>query len=463
MKQHKFSFLTAVFVISSVIVSCSTLPYSTEDITNVSAAFLDTAIHSATNYTPQDHQIPQDFIGISPGELFRTDQQSNYDMLDNLGVVWMRRAIDWVAVEPNPGQWEWGKFDAYVNNGKAAGKKLLLILAYDNPYFYEDRQDHRNITADHLPAFINYVETVVKRYKGKVDAWEIWNEPNLPIFWSGTQTDYFNMVKASVKKIREIDPNAKILTGSFWRTPESFVTDMFAAGAFEGVDAISFHPYQEKPLVMTETNELFDVLATIAAKNNFKGEIWATEVGYPTAGIYPVQAPETEGLPNNYSVSIIKSIAGLATRDVSKVIWYELLDQYNQGQVPEERKKDSEVYFGIIYPDFTLKKGAYAFKLCSQYLPGTTYLVNKPTKKDIPSSITSYFFKGEGKNVLIVWNEDVNPLNKVNLKISIPNATPVSHDIYSDRESSLPQTTIAVSQIPLFITWDGDSEATLSK
>jgi hypothetical protein len=174
------------------------------------------------------------------------------------------------------------------------------------------------------------------------------------------------------------------VSAAFWRTPEKFIRGMFEAGAMEYVDAISFHPYALNPIGAVK---LFDKLAKILANYGFKGEIWSTEVGYPTSGIYPNRVSE-----NNFPPYIIKTIAGLAARGSKTIIWYELQNDHNKGQEPS--KLNSEAFFGIVYPDLSYRNGAYAYRLCGRYLAGAEYI----PIQNIPSSITaSYGTKGRRK------------------------------------------------------------------
>lgn len=57
------------------------------------------------------------------------------------------------------------------------------------------------------------VSHCVERYGvEEVRRWyfEVWNEPNLDAFWSGTQTDYFELYRATVETIKEIDDGLRV-------------------------------------------------------------------------------------------------------------------------------------------------------------------------------------------------------------------------------------------------------------
>jgi hypothetical protein len=220
-----------------VLAACSTPPYHIE----------------------QGRQVPRDFFGMAPArdELI----PRAFAQLDELGVVWQRRTCRWSAIEPAQGQFDFSIWDAYVDDSKAAGKKLLAILAYDTPWVHGKAKDPlTKISSKELPHFINFVEKVVGRYKGRIDAWEIWNEPDLSK-WQGTRKEFFALTIAAAKKVREIDPGAKIVAGAFSRVPASWIKDLFKSGAMDYVDAISFHPYGYNPKgVMELCGEMREIL-----------------------------------------------------------------------------------------------------------------------------------------------------------------------------------------------------------
>lgn len=61
-----------------------------------------------------------------------------------------------------------------------------------------------------IEAFVRHLE---QRYgKPEVKQWyfEVWNEPNLPSFFSGSQQEYFKMYAAAAKAIKKVDPTYKV-------------------------------------------------------------------------------------------------------------------------------------------------------------------------------------------------------------------------------------------------------------
>ena len=413
--------LVSILLFSALVLfSCASPPYNAERV----------------------RRIPEDFFGIAS---FRTDLNSrDFELLDELGVVWQRRTCRWGSLERERGVWDFSSWDAYVSDSRAAGKKNLAILAYDTAWLHGENGTSGKINSEELPLFINYVEQVVTRYRGQIEAYEIWNEPNW-ISWKGSKKEFIELTLAAAKKIREIDPQAKILAGAFWRVPASYIRQLFSSGVMDYVDAVSFHPYAVNP---SGSVKLFDNLAKILDEFSYRGEIWVTEVGYPTSGWYPTTVKEKD-----FPGVIIKTLAGLAIRDIKVLLWYELKDAYNRGEAPS--KTDSEYYFGISYLDHTKKNGFNAWALCGQNLAGTYYRPDWPAREGLPDRTVSLCFEGREKNVLILWNESGG---EVRARANLPGTNPVIYDISTglgrimDRNEE-----ILITKEPVFITWSGNA------
>ena len=383
--------------------------------------------------------VPPDYLGIVAGIAIE-----EYPLLNIMQPVWVRKVFNWHQIERQKDNFDFTFYDNFVNNAKANDKKILAGLAYSTPWL-NNGKNRDYISREDFKYFLNYVEVTVSRYKGKVDAWEIWNEPNW-LFWKGTDKEFFELSRLTAIKIREVDPDAYIVGGSILWVPKNFIKNMKKAGAMENLDALSFHPYSVNP---KGAMRLLDDFLKITSKINFKGDIWITEVGYPTSGWYP----STVSLKKQPSY-VIKTIAPAAARGTRVFIWYDFKDSYKLGEYPNTY--DSERYFGLVYSDFTRKNGAWAYELCARYIPGSQYNPELPLKEGIKSNIvTLCFTKNESDtNTLIIWN-DINTKQKI--KVSIPTTITI-HDISSSDNYSL--TDVAIVEItdkPVFITWQGSS------
>jgi hypothetical protein len=220
---------------------------------------------------------------------------------------------------------------------------------------------------------------------------------------------------------------------------------MHRAGALENLDGIAFHPYAVNP---RGSMRLYDEFLNILSEINYTGTVWITEVGYPSSGIYPSRVSLRE-LPSY----VVKTITGAASRGARALLWYQLLDSVNAGE-PGSNSLDSEHFFGLAYPNLSLKDGGWAYALCARYLSGARY-VNEPSiRENIPANIVSFcFLEGtSGNNTLVLWN-DQNRNQTINLELP---SQGLIHNISTGENRPLSENTaFPIGKQPQIITWQG--------
>ena len=390
---------------------------------------------------PENMFIPGDFAGIVHAGGTRT--QKEYDYLNYLGVSWTLHTFHWNSIEPEHGEWDFLLYDDLVDKIGAAGIKIVGILAYDNWRIHKDKDLHKYIPAQYVPDFLQYVKKTTEHFKGRVDAWCIWNEPNF-ISWNGTDEEFIELARQTADAVREVDSEVILLGGAFNRgffgLPEKFIRKLFESGAMEKVDAVAFHPYELNPV---RSALLFQQFKKIVDDYGFADKIWVTEAGHPTGGLYPTKVQE-----KNFPEYVIKTCVLLAYCGSKKILWYQLFDSI-------KRSSSSEDFFGLVRSrrDYT-SKGAEAFRLCSKYLSGTNCYVQEPGRDGFPKQARAFWFKGEGKGALVLWNEGAGS-KKINLKL--PGFNHVMHDPVSGNEKEIkPETTVKAGKVPVFITWQYD-------
>lgn len=109
-----------------------------------------------------------------------------------------------------------------------------------------------------------FVEHLKERYgDAEVRTWyfEVWNEPNLGGFWSGTQQDYFNLYAATARAIKSVSPDYKVggpaTAGCGW-IPE-FIH--FCDTNHAPVDFVSTHTYGVESGFLDEHGDAGTVLS----------------------------------------------------------------------------------------------------------------------------------------------------------------------------------------------------------
>ena len=410
------------------------------------ALFLFSCASAPESLAPQTgREIPADFSGLVHAGGTNTSEE--FAFLDYMGTGWILHTFYWSRIESEQGEWDFINYDTLVDNAEAAGIKVLGVLAYDNRWIHTDRKSHNYIPPARLPDYLEYVRKTVDHFRGRVDAWCIWNEPNFH-FWTGTGKEFFELARQAADVIRETDNEVILLGGAFNRgvfgLPKKYIRGLFESGAMEKADAVAFHPYELNP---GRTARLYDQFREIVDDYGFGDKIWITEVGYPTGGWYPTRISE-----KNLPAYVIKTCVLLLTRGSQKVFWYQLFDPHRRNG------GNSEDFFGLAQSDYS-SKGAEAFRLCAQFLSGSSYRAQELRRENLPNSLRSFYFEGDGNCVLILWNESPGE-RQVRLLLSGTGHT--RHDPVSGSASVLQmETVVKAGSMPVFITWQGGTEKPL--
>ena len=99
----------------------------------------------------------------------------------------------------------------------------------------------------------DFVRALVTRYKGRIQYYEVWDEPNRPLTWRGTVPEMVKLAQHAYGIIKEIDPNAKVLTpgvaviGIQPSYPgcnlDCWLDRYLAAGGSQYADGVSWHGF----------------------------------------------------------------------------------------------------------------------------------------------------------------------------------------------------------------------------
>lgn len=100
-------------------------------------------------------------------------------------------------------------------------------------------------TDEEKQAWINYVTAVVKHYKGRVNYFEVWNEPDGKWCWKhGVNAEELGKFTiATAKAVKEANSAAKTIGGVVCMRKLDFLNTALKTGMGEYLDYISFHEY----------------------------------------------------------------------------------------------------------------------------------------------------------------------------------------------------------------------------
>jgi hypothetical protein len=197
--------------------------------------------------------------------------------------------VCWPDVEPNRWQWQFDRLDRYVSLAEKHGTSILLPLG-GSPTWASARPDvpsayQAGFTAEpaNLEDWRTYVRTVVLRYKGRIRSYEIWNEPNLKDFWSGTTDQMVTLTKEASQIIHVVDPNAIVVSPS--ATADfgiPWLAEFLKKGGGQFVDVIGYHFYVAK--LPEELVPLIQQVRQVISQNGLADKpLWNTESGWIAA------------------------------------------------------------------------------------------------------------------------------------------------------------------------------------
>jgi GH35 family endo-1,4-beta-xylanase len=228
----------------------------------------------------------------------------------------------WAKLQPTPTTWDFSKLDAQVDQARQHGASVLLVLG-QTPTWASARPGQASgygagagAEPKDFLAWQRYVQTVVERYRGRISAYEVWNEPVEARYYTGTPETLGRLTKLAAAEIRRADPAAKVVSASpYAQGPNNtWLRRYLATGAGSVVDALGVHLYAQVPEVA------LDGYATMRRAFNDLGlgakPVWVTETGYR-------RNPGEGGYSDNAMRGIVlRSHLMLAAQGVARVYWY---------------------------------------------------------------------------------------------------------------------------------------------
>jgi hypothetical protein len=141
------------------------------------------------------------------------------DLVKDGGFGWVKQYFAWQDIEgARKGAFDWERADRIVDEANKRGLKLLVRIGMD-----PDRPFWAGEPPDNAAHFADFVGQVAGRYKGRIHAYQIWNEPNLNREWGKKRPDpaaYVRMLRAAYGKIKAADPTATVITAGMAPTTE---------------------------------------------------------------------------------------------------------------------------------------------------------------------------------------------------------------------------------------------------
>jgi hypothetical protein len=328
-------------------------------------------------------------------------RERQVQMIADVGFTWIRQQFPWEDIEIDAkGDFTdrrnldtvgaisaWDKYD---NIADLADKYHLQIIArLSAPPRWSQPPGVTNYMTPpaNFQDFVDYAVAVAQRYQGRIDYYQVWNEPNLYPEW-GDQTvnaeAYTDLLCRTYRALKAVDPNIVVITGALGPTIDLsgvnaydllYLQRMYQAGAGACFDILSVQGYglwsgptDQRLRQVTINYQRHLWIRDMMVKNGDAHKpIWISEAGWN-----PV--PNDPGIANldRYGRVTMDEAAAWAPLAYERAIkewpWIGVINWWYFKRADDSEQNQSWYYFRLVEPDFTPTPVYEALKA---YITGT--------------------------------------------------------------------------------------------
>ncbi len=265
------------------------------------------------------------------------------DKLAAAGATWIRMDVGWAALEEQGqgemGQWYVDRVRRWVDEADERGLKVLATV-WATPQWAD-----KGVGVNKAPDPEEYATAaryLAGELRGRVDAWQVWNEPNLDGFYDGTATDYAALLRAAYPAFKAGDPDALVVLGGPSYNDVPWLTEVYDAGAAGSFDVMSTQPYMGPADLSPEAPDNGEIwrMTHVAAVRQLMVErgdgdlpIWFTEFGWSSHDV-PAEEPWKRGVTEQQQGEYLVDAPELIRTEfpyVTNVFWYTARNRTDAG------------------------------------------------------------------------------------------------------------------------------------
>ncbi|MGY2373970.1 GH39 family glycosyl hydrolase [Pseudomonas sp. SDO524_S393] len=352
----------------------------------------------------------KDFLGVNAQFLWFSPEryQKQIDRLKALGLEWVRLDLHWDQLETAQNQYKLATLDELV--GKLQQNQLKSVFYLVGSARFITSAPPLSMYPDQYPpkdpnVFANRIALLSQRYPS-VDAWQVWNEPNLLGFWrpAADPAGYAQLLTLSAAALRVVDPNKPVVAAgmAFFSEMPNGQTMFSALGAL-GVASlntiVSYHPYTQLPEGNDPANLDFIDKATQlnqALRSGGVQTLWSTEWGWSTYK-GPKDAQDLIS-PQSQADYVVRRLALMSALDYDRIFLFTLSDLDLRASVRDRS-------YGLLDIDTNPKPVYTALKNFldvsgPKLIPG-----DPPTADQLPDGLFSIgWTRADGRKLWFFWS-----------------------------------------------------------
>ncbi len=317
-------------------------------------------------------------------------------MIAAAGFKWIRQEFPWQDIEIHakgdfedrrhePYRSAWDKYDQIVDLAEKYDLKIMARLSTP-PIWSRALTDTVGTFAppDDLKDYGDFVKAVASRYRGRIPAYQIWNEANIYPEWGVhpiNAEEYTALLKEGYTAVKSADPEAIVVMGALAATIELdrqrryapdgnlispgglsdvlFLQQMYNAGAAPYFDVLAMQGYglwsgptdrRMQPRILNFSRPLY-IRDVMVRNGDAHKPIWLSELGWnavpPESGLPPVYGQVTPEQQGRYTALAYDRLEREWPWLGVGFLWF-----FKQAD-DREKASQTQYYFRVVEPDFT--------------------------------------------------------------------------------------------------------------
>jgi len=397
----------------------------------------------------QDETEPYSFGMVGVFDYGNNDQVA--DLAMDLDVGWNRLWFDYSYFHDSSGELDAAHvayMSTVVDTALAHNIKLFCaVTMYDATW---DSVSGSAINEANFQLYENFLGYLVTYFKGRIDYWEIGNEPEVVDFWKPAPNAviYTQLLQRAYAKVKSLNPQAKVIGLSSVSSIIDFIEEAFQNDALQHMDILGLHPYcyldpTYKSIfeISYEYTVIDDIRDLMVQYSGTTKPIWVTEVGYPDyLGTYGVSEQRQAEM-------LVRSYMLLIQKDIPVIAWYTFINNaFNTAE-----KEDN---FGILTNDLVPKKAFAAYRSMVATLKGYSFTREVTIKEKCKAML---YTSSGNSDILVAWSFDETPnasdgnVVVVNKNIQLDSCVQIENISDIDGNSLETSFNVELSSSPIYI------------
>ena len=335
------------------------------------------------------------FLQLEPDPA-KVEQQLR--QISEIGFGWIRQEFPWEDIEIHAkGDFDdrrnvdaigvvsaWDKYDRMVDWADEYGIQIQVRLS-NPPRWAQISEDAGDMAPPtNMQDYVDFAVAVAERYQGRVEYFQIWNEPNIYPEWGDldpvSPERYTDLLCQTYTALKAVDPNIVVISGALAPTVELsernlndfiFLERMYAAGAGACFDVLSMQGYglnsgpsdkRMRPTTVNISRNLY-IREMMVKHGDAHKPIWLSEAAWNSV---PSEAdyPDTIDARYNFGQMTQQQAARYMPLFYERVQrewpWVGVVNYWFFTLPDDSRKDESMYYFRLAEPDYNAEKPSFS-------------------------------------------------------------------------------------------------------